>query len=186
MDIILLVGPQAVGKMTVGEEIEKQTGLKLLHNHMTIDLILRYMSWDEGIDLILKIREEIFERVAKYQSIDGLVITFVFSFDSEFDWEYTRKIYETFKEHNVYFVELNSDVQTRLDRNITENRLEKKWTKRNTEWSNNELVKSMDKHRMTSHEGEVPFKPYLRIDNTNIDPITCANMIIDELGIKRK
>ncbi len=39
MNLIMIFGPQAVGKMTVGQELEKITGLKLFHNHMTIDLL---------------------------------------------------------------------------------------------------------------------------------------------------
>ena len=38
MKFIIITGPQAVGKMTVGQELTKITGLKLLHNHMTIIL----------------------------------------------------------------------------------------------------------------------------------------------------
>lgn len=33
MKFILITGPQAVGKMTVGQELEKITNLKLFHNH---------------------------------------------------------------------------------------------------------------------------------------------------------
>ena len=33
---IMIVGPQAVGKMTVGQELLKITNLKLLHNHILI------------------------------------------------------------------------------------------------------------------------------------------------------
>lgn len=38
MKLVIITGPQAVGKMTVGQELEKLTDLKLFHNHMTIDL----------------------------------------------------------------------------------------------------------------------------------------------------
>ncbi|MED3553043.1 hypothetical protein P4449_21750 [Cytobacillus praedii] len=38
MKFVLIFGPQAVGKMTVGQELEKITELKLFHNHMTIEL----------------------------------------------------------------------------------------------------------------------------------------------------
>lgn len=34
MDFFMIIGPQAVGKMTVGQQIEKMTGAKLFHNHM--------------------------------------------------------------------------------------------------------------------------------------------------------
>ncbi|GAE48204.1 hypothetical protein JCM21738_5289 [Mesobacillus boroniphilus JCM 21738] len=39
MKFVLIFGPQAVGKMTVGHELEKITELKLFHNHMTIELV---------------------------------------------------------------------------------------------------------------------------------------------------
>ncbi len=39
--LVLICGPQAVGKMTVGQELTKITDLKLFHNHMTIELLLQ-------------------------------------------------------------------------------------------------------------------------------------------------
>lgn len=39
MKFVKMFGPQAVGKMTVGQELAKITDLKLFHNHMTIDLL---------------------------------------------------------------------------------------------------------------------------------------------------
>ncbi len=41
MRLVILFGPPAVGKMTVGYELEKLTGLRLFHNHMTVDPISR-------------------------------------------------------------------------------------------------------------------------------------------------
>jgi shikimate kinase len=38
--LVFIVGPPAVGKMTVGYELAAQTGLKLFHNHQTIELVL--------------------------------------------------------------------------------------------------------------------------------------------------
>ena len=37
MKLVLIVGDGAVGKMTVGQELMKITGLRLFHNHMTIE-----------------------------------------------------------------------------------------------------------------------------------------------------
>ena len=34
MKLVILIGDAAVGKMTVGQELMKQTGLRLFHNHM--------------------------------------------------------------------------------------------------------------------------------------------------------
>lgn len=41
----MIIGPQAVGKMTVGQELEKITDLKFMHNHETLELPARLFGW---------------------------------------------------------------------------------------------------------------------------------------------
>lgn len=182
MKYITIFGPHAVGKMTVGEELEKLTGLKLFHNHVTIDFVLKYFTWDEGIELIVKMREDVMKTMAR-SSNPGMIHTVIWDFDSEADWDYFRKNDEIFKNADRYYVELYSDVDTRLKRNVTENRLKKKWTKRNTEWSNRDLLKGMDKHRMTSLNGEVTYENYIKIDNTNLSAKETANIIKEHFDL---
>ncbi len=183
MKYITIFGPQAVGKMTVGEELEKLTNFPLFHNHTTIDLVLKYLTWDEGLDLIVKMREDIMERVAKLQK-PGFIFTVIWDFDSQADWDCFKKNDEIFKAADRYYVELYSDLETRKTRNISENRLNKKWTKRNIEWSQNEIVSSMKRHRMTSHDGEVPYKNYIKIDNTNKSAMEVAIIINEAFNLK--
>ena len=45
MKFVLLFGPPAVGKMSVGRELEKITGLRLFHNHMTIELVVPFFDF---------------------------------------------------------------------------------------------------------------------------------------------
>ncbi len=184
MDFIIIFGPQAVGKMTVGEELAKKTGLKLFHNHMTIDLVLQFFSWEEGIDLIGQFREAILTRMASLDQ-PGMIFTYVWAFDMLNDWDYIDHISEIFKDHNVCYVELNSDIETRLDRNLTHNRLEKKWTKLDVEASESRLIDTYRKHRTVSFEDEVPFTNYIRIENTNIEPDICADIIIERFNLKK-
>ena len=47
MKFILIFGPQAVGKMTVGQELEKITELKLFHNHVTIELLEPFLGFSK-------------------------------------------------------------------------------------------------------------------------------------------
>ncbi len=53
---------KAVGKMTVGEELSKETGLKLFYNHMTIDLVSNFFEYgsESGQRLVKLFRQEIF------------------------------------------------------------------------------------------------------------------------------
>ena len=40
MKLVFILGDAAVGKMTVGQELMKLTGLRLFHNHMTIEPVI--------------------------------------------------------------------------------------------------------------------------------------------------
>ncbi len=83
----------------------------------------------------------------------------------------------------IYVVELEADVEERLKRNRTEHRLEEKPTKRNIEWSEKELLRSMQKYRLNSMENEVPYKNFLKIDNTHLSAEETAERIVRHFGI---
>lgn len=176
MKFVLIFGPQAVGKMTVGHQLEKVTELKLFHNHMTIDLVNPFFDYGtkEGKQLVGIFRQEIFESMAKSDQY-GLIFTYVWAFDMKEDWEYVNKVCEIFesKGGTVYFVELEANLDERLERNKSPHRLQHKQTKRNLEWSEHDLVESMDKYRLNSYEGEIGRKNYIRINNTNL----CASEV---------
>ena len=84
MKFIIIFGPQAVGKMTVGHELEKITNLKLFHNHMTIELVSNYFSYSTptGRRLVKLFREEIFKEVAS-SDLEGLIFTWLWNFDEK-------------------------------------------------------------------------------------------------------
>ena len=180
MKLILIFGAQAVGKMTVGQELEKITNLKLFHNHMTIEMVTPFFSYgtETGKKLVNHFREEIFKEVAS-SDLEGLIFTYVWYFDSKEDWDYTEKLKKIFKDKGaeVYYVELEADVEERIRRNKTEHRLNHKPTKRNIEKSEKNLVESMLNHRLISNEGEIKEKNYIKINNTNLEPNLVAQKI---------
>ncbi len=186
MKFVLLFGPQAVGKMTVGQELEKLTGLKLFHNHMTIDLVSTFFNYStkEGKRLVNLFREEIFDAVAK-SDLDGMIFTFVWAFNLEADWEYVDRVAKKFEDNGgtVYYVELEADLNERLARNKTPHRLEHKPSKRNLEWSENDLKDSLEKYRLNSLPGEIKKENYLRVDNTNLSAEEVASMIKDKFNL---
>lgn len=66
MKLVMIVGDGAVGKMTVGQELMKRTGLRLFHNHMTIEPVLEIFG-AFNTDAILRLRSvmnEIFAETA--------------------------------------------------------------------------------------------------------------------------
>lgn len=46
MKLIFIYGAPATGKLTVGRELAAQTGYKLHHNHMAVDLGLALFNYD--------------------------------------------------------------------------------------------------------------------------------------------
>lgn len=185
MKLILIFGPPAVGKMTVGHELEKITNLKLFHNHMTIELVDPFFSYNTktGKKLVKLFRKEIFEEVAN-SDLEGLVFTFVWFLDDKKDWNYTKKISNIFKKKGgeVCFVELEADLEERIMRNKSPHRLEHKPTKRDVEFSEQKLKEAED-HRMNSQEGEIKEKNYIKINNTNLDPTTVALKIKEKFNL---
>ncbi|KSU58390.1 shikimate kinase [[Bacillus] enclensis] len=181
MKLVLLFGPQAVGKMTVGQEVEKATGLKLFHNHMTIELLQPFFGFtDEMWRLSTLMREEIFEAFAKSDQ-EGMIFTFMWAFNEQEDWDWVEKVEAIFESNGaeVYFVELESDLEVRLERNKTENRLQHKPSKRNVEDSEKRLLASLDRLRLNSREGEIHKEHYLKINNTSLTPGETAKKIIE-------
>lgn len=186
MKLVIIFGPHAVGKMTVGQELAKTTGLKLFHNHMTIDLTTKFFDYGtpECSKLIHLFRQEIFEAVAK-SDLYGLIFTYMWALDSLSDWEYVENLYKLYKLHDaeIYFVELEADFDVRIERNKSHNHLENKSTKRNIELSEALLRKIEANHRLNSLKGEIPYRNYMRINNTEIPPEEVAAMIKERFAL---
>lgn len=115
----------------------------------------------------------------------GLIFTFVWAFDLQADWDYVDHICEIFESSGgtVYFVELEADLKERIERNKGPHRLEHKPTKRNVEWSEANLKKSMKKYRLNSLDGEITKENYLKINNTNLSAEEVARIIKDKFQL---
>lgn len=182
---VLIFGPQAVGKMTVGQELAKVTGLKLFHNHMTIDLLEPLFGFSpEMWRLTHLFRQEIFNSFSKNDNY-GMIFTKVWYFDQKQDWEDIENICQTVSSHgaDIYFVELEANVEERLKRNKTAHRLEHKPTKRNIEQSEMHLLSTLKSSRLNSTIGEIKKENYLRIDNTYLNADKVAQMIKKEFQL---
>lgn len=183
MKLVIILGSQAVGKMTVGQELVKITNLKLMHNHMMIEPVIDIFGGFD-IETVLELRNIIFKNFLKTDNY-GLIFTMCMDFDSLFNWDYINGLVEMYEKEGaeIYFVELRAPLEVRLDRNKTENRLLNKKSKRDLEMSEFRLQTEPFKHRFVSEEGEIPWKNYLIIDNTNIEANNCAKIIKDYFNL---
>ena len=186
MKFIWIIGPQAVGKMTVGQELAKRTNMKLFHNHMTIDLVTQIFDYHskEAKHLISLFRQSIFEEAAK-SDLKGLIFTYVLAYNLQSDLDYVQQVTTFFESNNieVYFVELEATVEERLARNRTPNRLEHKPSKRDLQWSDQDLLITAEKYRLNSIENDFKHKNYLKINNTTLSAREVADKITRHFSI---
>lgn len=186
MKFILLFGPPAVGKMSVGRELEKITGHKLFHNHMTIELVVPFFDFGTKAHnrLVGLFRRSIFKEVAK-SNLKGLIFTFVWAFNLESEEKYVDKIVKIFKDAGakIFYVELEANLEERLRRNKTAERLEHKPTKRDTESSERILLEHERDYRFNTKKNEFHRKNYLKINNTNLSAKKVAEMIKKEFKL---
>ena len=183
MKLVFIIGDAAVGKMTVGQELMKLTGLRLFHNHMTIEPVIEIFGSFRG-DVTLRLREVIFQEFAK-SSLYGMIFTFMWAFDMPSDWDYVNHVTEIFRQvgAEIYCVELVAPQEIRLQRNETPNRLAHKASKRDLEASRARLIRDNERYRLESLPGEIPFEHYIKIDNSNLPPETVAAMIKEKFDL---
>jgi hypothetical protein len=184
--LIFLIGPPAVGKMTVGHELARRTGLKLFHNHQTIELVLNFFPFGSPpFDrLVREFRRRIFEEVAASDA-PGLIFTYVWAFDLAEDDEFVAEFASIFERRGgrVLYVELHADLEERLRRNETEFRLEQKPSKRDVAASRQRLLDLDAQYRLTS-DGRFEGRPdYLHIDCTHLTAAASAGRIIEHFGL---
>ena len=177
MKLLFIIGDAAVGKMTVGQELMKITELRLFHNHMTIEPVIEIFGRYDG-KTISEIREVIFKNYAASENY-GMIFTLMMDFDLPSEWEYLDHVKGIFEPYGTdfYYVELIAPQEIRLKRNISENRLKNKASKRDIETSNQRLINDDKNHRCVSYEGEINFDNYLRIENSDKTPDEVAQMI---------
>src|SRR5215470_9991103 len=143
--LLFVVGPPAVGKMSVGQAITERTGLRLFHNHLAIELALRY--FDYGTPAFRRIdgaiRRLVLGEVAA-SDLPGLVFTFVWAFDLPEEQEYVDECARPFRERGgrVLFVELEATQAERLKRAAGVSRLAAKPSRRDLDAARRDLLET--------------------------------------------
>ncbi|HEP1679670.1 TPA: AAA family ATPase [Streptococcus pyogenes] len=179
---LIIIGAQASGKMTIGQEVARQTGMTLFHNHDSIDFVLRFMPWSqESTALIERIRFAFFETFAK--TGQDMIFTIVIDFNDPNDVAMLEKIQAVFQSYDqeVLFVELKTDIEERLKRNRTENRLKYKPLKRNIECSEQDIQSTMAYAVFNPDEPAKTLTHYQKINNTQLTAAETAQLIIQKM-----
>lgn len=188
MKLVIIFGPAAVGKMSVGLELSKLLDYKLFHNHVIIDALYDYYTFadEQLMRLTSEFRGRLFEEFGK-SNFKGVIFTYVWALDQKDDdkdiLNYIRLMNVEMKD--VFFVELEADQKIRLERNKSEFRLSVKKSKRNLSESENFIFESEKLYKLNSN-GDFKFADqYIKINNNNKTPAEVAEIIKDEFE-KRK
>jgi hypothetical protein len=191
MHFVVIFGPPAVGKMTVGHELAKLTGFKLFHNHMTVEPVLDIFPFGSPPfgRLVDEFRRRVIEEACDAE-LPGLIFTFVWGLELDSDRAMVASYVDIVESRGgqVHFVELVADQAERLIRNTTEFRLEQKKSKRDVEFSRNNLLELDEKYVMNtggvlSWYDVFGAVPCLRIDNTDSPAAGVATRILASLPL---
>lgn len=184
--LLYIVGPPAVGKMTIGHEIAARTGFRLFHNHLTVEPVLRFFEFGSPpyVRLVGEFRRRLIEEVAA-SDLPGLIFTYVWAFNLPGDQETLEQYGRFFQRRGgrVLYLELEASQRERLKRNQGAFRLAEKPSKRDLEASRRNLLELDTKYRLNSDGQFDGREDYLRIDNTNLSAQQVAAQVIDHFGL---
>jgi hypothetical protein len=185
--LLLLFGPPAVGKTTVGQELERLTGFRLFHLHQIIDLVTQYFPYVRSPDapyyrLIVSYRRQFFEEAARSGlqiiSTDGCPFPPV-GRDVRVIQSYVQPFME--RRGQIYFVRLAASLETRLARNLTENRRRLK----RVDWSTEEYLRR--DAALHDYDRVAPFEhPFLHIETDGLSVEETAERICAHFGLPRR
>jgi guanylate kinase len=179
MTVVVIIGPGAVGKMTVGQELAKLTGYRLMHNHTTIEPVSEVFGDELPWPLIMQIRELMLEEFAQ-TSYAGLIYTTMLNFDSIEEIAWINHILNKFDDYCI--VELSASFNERKRRNSTQNRLEHKPTKRDLEKSNARLEKEEVYYKLNSDTNVYLWSNYIKICNEHLSALEVAQQVYDYIN----
>ena len=184
--LVMLVGPPAVGKMTVGRELAERTGMRLFHNHLTIDLVLRFFEFGTRPyqRLVSLFRRRIIEEVAA-SDLPGLIITYVWAFDDPSDAAVVESWAAFFRARGgrIVFVELEAPQEVRLLRNQTELRLAEKPPMRDLDAARARLLDADAQYQLNTNGAFDDRADWLRIDTTHLSAQETARRIQEHFAL---
>ena len=190
-ELMVVFGPPAVGKMTVGRAVCDRTDFRLFLNHHTIEPLSEIFGMDTPPFRALT--SEIRRRVVEVAAASGvrLVITQVWNLAGVEDARWVTGLVAPYADAGlpVHFVELAADLETRLARNRDEDRLRAKPSKRDLVWSEAHL-REREERLVMNTDPAVPMPGdavlaahrHRRLDNSSLAPGAAADRIVEWLG----
>lgn len=183
---MFILGPPAVGKMTVGQALARRTGFALLHNHVISDIVSPYFraNTPQFPSLTKAMTELLVKQLAG--AYPGLIFTRTHCFKDPLDAEMMDLLLGLIGPAQPAFVELRAPLDVRVLRNRTENRLLHKPTKRDLVVSEARMRRN-DSRSFDPPGGVLPWSGLrLQLDNSELDPDEVAARICEHFGLPER
>lgn len=186
MHLVVIFGPPAAGKMTVGQEVARRTGYKLFHNHMSIEPVLEIFEFGSPSfsRLVGPLRRGVIAE-AVVADLPGLIFTYVWGIDEDPECRDLEALIAPVVDsgNRVDFVELVVDEDTCVAREGSENRVRHKRSKTDLDWA---VAHNRELHadHVFRTDGAFPLPhPHHVVDNSGHSPDDTAAQIVSLLGL---
>ncbi len=179
MKLIIIYGAPAVGKLTTANALSKNTGYPVLHNHMTIDLVTSYFSFNSKpfFRLLRKIRLDIIKELLT-QNAPGLIWTTGLP-DTPDNRAFYKKLDSLIKKNDgiIYYIKLICDPEEQKRRVLNEER--KKYKKLDNVMALKKIMQDFDFSTVT------PKDQTLVINNTHLSLQNTVSKITKFISAKK-
>ena len=169
MDLIFLHGPIASGKLTVARELAQITGLRLFHNHLTVDLLTAV--FDFGTEPFIVLREQIWLNVFSEAAKSNTSLIFTFTPE--------QSVSSSFIDHTLDAVESAGGRVCFVALTCAEEELERRITSASRATFGK--IQSVDQFRELTRTGVFHYRKLpetaLSIDTTQMSPHEAASKI---------
>lgn len=178
MKLIIIHGPPAAGKLTVGTELSRITGYKLFHNHLSIDFVKPVFEFGTAKfwELIGRLRAEVIAEAAR----ESISLIHTFCYEYAVDDDHFHELIAAAEDNGgeVHLVLLLCGDEERKHRIGNESRV--KIGKLTDPAS---VGRPGKKINLTT---PLPGRETLIIDTTDTSPETSAERIIDHYQLQRQ
>lgn len=168
--LILIIGPQACGKMTIAQKMSRKFKLGMIHNHMIIDMMKNLYGYGSNKYYLerINITHEILMSSKRHER--SMILTKTMNFGDRKDVDYFDSIVNTTRLNSIdlSLIELSSNLNIRLVRNKTRNRLYHKPSKRNVTRSERRMLQTENLFTYLIPEEKKASLYHRHIDNSTL------------------
>jgi hypothetical protein len=170
MKLVIIYGPEATGKLTIAKALAQQTGFRLFHNHVSVDVARVLFDFGEEAfsQLIWDVRLLVFEHAAR-ANLSGVIFTWAYSHPDFLP--YLDRIRTTLAQYpmEICYVFVSCSIEE-LKRRVLQ-------ADRGTVGKINS-IEALERQLSKKHHQVIPGTHSLIIDNTNLLPAEVAQKII--------